>query len=237
MSLPLLELIDIKRSFVNGDVTTDVLKGISFSVEKSEYISIMGPSGCGKSTLLNLLGCLDRPSSGQYFIDGQQVDSLADSVLADIRNQQLGFVFQTFHLLRNLTAVKNVELPLVYRGISKKERRQRALDALNAVGLSARVDHFPKQMSGGEQQRVAIARSIVGQPQVLLADEPTGALDSKNSVRIMEIFSRLNRELKLTIVQVTHDIKIAYYGDKIIHMEDGEAKRIETVTSENRLYG
>ncbi len=231
--LPLLELKDIRRSFINGTITTDVLKGISLKVEKGEYISIMGPSGSGKSTLLNIVGCLDRPNSGEYFLGGYRVDSLGDGELADIRNEFIGFVFQTFHLLKNLTALDNVELPLIYRGLPKKERTERANEALKNVGLEERKAHFPRQMSGGEQQRVAIARAIVGKPRVLLADEPTGALDSKNSAKIMEIFSRLNRDLGLTIVQVTHDINVAYFGDRIIYMADGETAREEKVSPEN----
>lgn len=229
ISLPLVELEGIKRDFVNGAVTTKVLKGISLQVEQGEYISIMGASGSGKSTLLNIIGCLDRPTEGKHFFGGCQVDALGDGELADIRNRSLGFVFQTFHLLRNLTAIHNVELPLIYRGIPKKERMKRAAEALGTMGLAERKDHLPSQMSGGEQQRVAIARAIVGKPRLLLADEPTGALDSKNSLKIMEIFSQLHQEHGLTIVQVTHDLNVAKHGNRIIFMADGEIVREEQI--------
>jgi len=231
----LLELKDIERSFVNGQVRTDVLKGISLNVEEGEYISIMGPSGSGKSTLLNIIGCLDRASSGTYLINGIDVSTLGDSALANLRNREIGFVFQSFHLLKDLNAMANVELPLIYRGIAANERHKAAKEVLEIVGLSHRMDHYPKQLSGGEQQRVAIARSIIGKPHLLLADEPTGALDSKTSVSIMDIFSQLNRDLGLTIVQVTHDTEVAYYGSKIIHIFDGEIDAEEDVTEERRV--
>ncbi|MDD4572325.1 MAG: ABC transporter ATP-binding protein [Clostridia bacterium] len=232
--MPLLELKDIERSFVNGQVRTDVLKGICLNVEEGEYISIMGPSGSGKSTLLNIIGCLDRASSGSYLINGKDVGSLGDNALADLRNHEIGFVFQSFHLLKDLNAMANVELPLIYRGVPAPERHKAAKEVLEIVGLAHRINHYPKQLSGGEQQRVAIARSIIGNPRVLLADEPTGALDSKTSVSIMDLFNQLNTDMGLTIVQVTHDTEVAYYGSRVIHIFDGEVDAEETVTSERR---
>ncbi len=217
----LLELKGITRSFVNGSVRTDVLKGIDLTVEAGDFLSIMGPSGSGKSTLLNIVGCLDRPSTGTYHVGGQAVESLNDGALADLRNQVIGFVFQTFHLLKDLSARDNVELPLIYRGMGASERHKLAEAALDQVGLAHRMKHFPGAMSGGEQQRVAIARAIVGMPRVILADEPTGALDSKTSLVIMDIFTKLNREMGLTIVQVTHAREVALYGNHIIHIADG----------------
>ena len=235
--MPLIKMENIIRNFVNGQVTTEVLKGVSLEVEKGEYISIMGPSGSGKSTLLNLIGLLDLPTFGDYLLDDKEVTGLNDDDLAATRNQVLGFVFQTFHLLKNLNAVQNVALPLIYRGMEKAEREDLAREALGLVGLSERENHFPRQMSGGEQQRVAIARAIVGRPQVLLADEPTGALDSKNSVNIMEIFTRLNKEQGLTIIQVTHDLGVAYYGQRIIFLADGEVSKVEAVSEVQRQNG
>jgi len=217
----LLDLQNITRSFMNGSVRTDVLKGIDLSVEAGDFLSIMGPSGSGKSTLLNIIGCLDRPSTGTYHVEGKAVESLNDGALADLRNQVIGFVFQTFHLLKDLSARDNVELPLIYRGMGATERHQLAEAALEQVGLAHRMKHFPSAMSGGEQQRVAIARAIVGTPRVILADEPTGALDSKTSLVIMDIFTRLNQERGLTIVQVTHAREVALYGNHIIHIADG----------------
>ena len=233
--MPSLELRDIRKTFINGSVKTEVLRGISFDVEKGEYLSIMGPSGCGKSTLLNIVGCLDRPTSGSYMLAENNASALSDGRLALIRNTFIGFVFQSFHLLHNLSAKGNVELPLIYRGLDNKTRNRLSCEALEAVGLGHRKRHFPKQMSGGEQQRVAIARAIVGKPELLLADEPTGALDSKTSLMMMDIFDSLNRNLGLTIVQVTHDRNVALYGQKIINLIDGHIDYIETFEEEERL--
>ncbi len=227
--MALLELKDIIRYFVNDQVRTDVLKGISLSVEEGEYVSIMGPSGSGKSTFLNIIGCLDKASSGTYKIGDTYVDALSENELADMRNHEIGFVFQSFHLLRNLSATANVELPLIYRGMPAAERKKKAHEALTTVGLSHRFDHFPKQLSGGEQQRVAIARAIVGNPKLILADEPTGALDSKTSRNVMEIFRSLNQDRGMTIIQVTHDAKVPYYGTRIVYLADGEIYREEKV--------
>jgi putative ABC transport system ATP-binding protein len=230
----ILDLKGITRSFVNGAVRTDVLKGIDLAVNAGDFLSIMGPSGSGKSTLLNIVGCLDRPSTGTYHVAGRAVESLSDGALADLRNHVIGFVFQTFHLLKDLSARDNVELPLIYRGMAAGERHKLAEAALEQVGLAHRMKHFPRQMSGGEQQRVAIARAIVGDPQVILADEPTGALDSKTSLVIMDIFTRLNRERGLTIVQVTHAREVALYGSRIIHIADGMILNEEMVESQEQ---
>lgn len=227
--MALLELKNITRSYKNGQIRVDALKGIDLNIEEGDFISIMGPSGSGKSTLLNIIGCLDKPTSGTYEIAGQRVEKLADGRLADIRNRFIGFVFQSFHLLSDLDAQANVELPLIYRGISGRERRRRAVTALESVGLADRLHHLPSQLSGGEQQRVAIARAIVGEPAVILADEPTGALDSRSGENIMAIFRNLNREQGKTIVQVTHEDSIARYGHKVYHLLDGEIERIEII--------
>jgi len=227
--LPLIELRGISRQYRLGQVKVDALKGIELTVERGEFVSIMGPSGCGKSTLLNIIGCLDRPTSGTYRLDGRAVEELGDGQLSDLRNRSIGFVFQSFHLLTDLTAQANVELPLVYRGLGARERSVRAEAALEAVGLADRRRHLPLQLSGGEQQRVAIARALVGEPAVILADEPTGALDSRSGQMVMSIFQQLNRERGLTIVQVTHDETIAGYGRRIIRLLDGEIEREEAL--------
>lgn len=232
--MALLELKDITRTFVNDQVETKVLKGINLNVEKGEFVSIMGASGSGKSTLLNIIGCLDRATSGTYVVNDVLVDKLSENELADMRNREMGFVFQSFHLLKNLTARANVELPLIYRGMNGEERKTRAIKALERVGLGHRMDHYPKQMSGGEQQRVAIARSIVGEPSFMLADEPTGALDTKNTWNVMELFYELNKKEGITIVMVTHDTQVAHYADKIIWLVDGVIDRIEVVTEDKR---
>ncbi|WP_237659407.1 ABC transporter ATP-binding protein [Tepidanaerobacter sp. GT38] len=227
--MPIIHLKNISRSYKNGQVLIEALKDVNLSIEEGEFVSIMGPSGSGKSTLLNILGCLDKPTSGTYEIAGRRVEKMGDNQLADIRNQLLGFVFQSFHLLPDLNALENVELPLIYRGLGGKERRKRSIEALKSVGLEKRIYHRPSQLSGGEQQRVAIARAIVGNPKVILADEPTGALDSKTSETIMEIFQELNKERGITIVQVTHEKNIAQYGKRIYHLLDGKIERIENI--------
>jgi len=225
MPLSLIVLKDLKHTYKLGNINVDVLKGINMSIEEGEFVSIMGPSGSGKSTLLNIIGCLDKPSDGSYEIDGQHIEKLNDNQLADIRNQFLGFVFQSFHLLPELDAISNVELPLIYRGMSTGERRKKAKKALEAVGLGQRLHHRPTQMSGGEQQRVAIARAFVGEPSVILADEPTGALDSQSGQNIMAIFQKLNTDHGITIVQVTHEEEIAKHGTRIFYLKDGEIER------------
>lgn len=223
----LLKLTEITRNFKNGNVITEVLKGINLNVEQGEFVSIMGPSGSGKSTLLNIIGCLDRPTSGTYCLLDRQVEKMGESRLAEVRNTDIGFVFQGFHLLRDLNAQENVELPLIYRGVPGGERHRRAQMALEAVGLANRRRHRPAQLSGGEQQRVAIARAIVGEPKVILADEPTGALDSRTGQNIMSIFLELNRNLGMTIVQVTHDPAVSQCGKRVIYLLDGEVEREE----------
>jgi putative ABC transport system ATP-binding protein len=230
--LPLLELKEITRQFKNGNVVTKVLKGINLSVDEQEFVSIMGPSGSGKSTLLNIIGCLDRPSSGTYSLAGEQVEKLSDGKLADIRNNFIGFVFQSFHLLHDLDAQANVELPLIYRGMSARLRHKLAETALDAVGLAHRRHHRPSQLSGGEQQRVAIARAIVGEPKVILADEPTGALESRTGENIMAIFQKLNQEQGMTIVQVTHDKVVSEYGHRVVYLKDGEIAQEEIIGEE-----
>jgi len=215
----------IYKNYKLGQVNVEALKGIDLEVEEGEFISIMGPSGSGKSTLLNLIGCLDQPTDGIYELDGNRVEKLNDFQLSEIRNNFLGFVFQSFNLLSTLNAIKNVEIPLIYRGIRKKKRRELCEEALEIVGLGDRMNHLPNQLSGGQQQRVAIARAIVGKPSVILADEPTGALDTKTWNDIMEIFKRLNKETNMTIVQVTHEENIAKIGNRIIRLIDGHIKK------------
>jgi putative ABC transport system ATP-binding protein len=215
----------IYKNYKLGQVNVEALKGIDLEVEEGEFISIMGPSGSGKSTLLNLIGCLDQPTDGIYELDGNRVEKLNDFQLSEIRNNFLGFVFQSFNLLSTLNAIKNVEIPLIYRGIRKKKRRELCEEALEIVGLGDRMNHLPNQLSGGQQQRVAIARAIVGKPSVILADEPTGALDTKTGNDIMDIFKRLNKETNMTIVQVTHEENIAKIGNRIIRLRDGHIKK------------
>lgn len=227
--MPLLELRKVGRQYRIGQIRIDALKDISLDVEQGEFVSIMGPSGCGKSTLLNLIGCLDLPTAGSYRLAGQAVSELTDNRLSELRNQFVGFIFQSFHLLSHLDALANVELPLVYRGLEGVERRRRAAAALEAVRLSDRRHHYPAQLSGGEQQRVAIARALVGEPAVILADEPTGALDSRSGQAVLDIFQELNRERGLTIVQVSHDENIARRAHRIIRLLDGEVERQEVL--------
>ena len=216
----IVQLENVFKSYSQGREPVPVLHDISMTVEQGEYIAIMGPSGSGKTTLMNLLGCLDVPTSGQYFLEGQDIGSLSDDALADIRNQSIGFVFQNFHLLPKMTALDNVALPLLYRGVGLKERRTRAEAALKLMGLGERLDFYPNQLSGGQQQRVAIARAIVGNPKLLLADEPTGALDTASGTQIMDIFRRLSQR-GITIIMITHEPGIAQCADKIYHILDG----------------
>ena len=216
----IVQLENVYKSYTQGREPGPVLHDISMTVEQGEYIAIMGPSGSGKTTLMNLLGCLDVPSSGTYLLEGQDIGSLSDDALADIRNQSIGFVFQNFHLLPKMTALDNVALPLLYRGVSLRDRRTRAEAALKLMGLGDRMDFSPNQLSGGQQQRVAIARAIVGNPKLLLADEPTGALDTASGVQIMEIFRRLSQR-GITLIMITHELGIARCADKIYHILDG----------------
>jgi putative ABC transport system ATP-binding protein len=213
---------DLSKTYQMGTVTVPALKTVSFEIQKGEYVAIMGPSGSGKSTLMNLLGCLDTPTSGNYTLDGEEVAQLTDVELSSARARKLGFVFQQYNLLARQSALRNVELPLIYRGVSGEERRERAAAALDVVGMSDRMHHRPNELSGGQQQRVAIARALAGSPSVILADEPTGALDSTTGAEIMRIFQRLNAEQGLTMVVVTHDANVAAYAKRILHMRDGK---------------
>jgi putative ABC transport system ATP-binding protein len=216
-----IEIEDLVKDYRVGEMVVHVLKGISFEIERGDFVSIMGPSGSGKSTLMNILGCLDKPTSGTYTLDGISVGNLTRDQLAEIRNKKIGFVFQQFNLLARTSATENVELPMMYTDASARERRERAMKALLAVGLAGREEHQPSQLSGGQQQRVAIARSLVNDPSIILADEPTGALDSRTSIEIMAIFQRLNREKGITMIVVTHDPDVATYSNRSIHFKDG----------------
>jgi len=221
--MPILKLTDICKDYQQGKEPVRVLKNICLEVERGEYLAIMGPSGSGKTTLMNLIGCLDVPTSGEYQLDGRDLKDLSDDELADIRNRHIGFVFQNFHLLPKMDALENVALPLLYAGVPMKERRQRAEEALKAVGLEDRIHFLPNQLSGGQCQRVAIARAMVGKPDLLLADEPTGALDTKSGNQIMEIFRQLSQE-GMTIIMITHEPSIAACADKTYHILDGELR-------------
>ena len=217
-----IEIQDLVKDYKVGEMLVHVLKGISFEIERGDFVSIMGPSGSGKSTLMNILGCLDKPTSGTYTLDGISVGNLTRDQLAEIRNNKIGFVFQQFNLLARTSATENVELPMMYTDAPARERRERAMKALLAVGLAGREEHQPSQLSGGQQQRVAIARSLVNDPSIILADEPTGALDSRTSIEIMAIFQRLNREKGITMIVVTHDPDVATYSNRSIHFKDGK---------------
>ncbi|MEH7641721.1 ABC transporter ATP-binding protein [Bacillus pumilus] len=216
----MIQLSNVTKSYEVAEESFDVLSKVDLVIEKGEYMSIMGPSGSGKSTLMNIIGCLDRPTTGQYHFQGRELSAAKDQDLAVIRNQFIGFVFQQFHLLPRLNARRNVELPMIYAGISQKERKERAEMALEKVGLTDRMKHMPSELSGGQKQRVAIARAIVNKPQLILADEPTGALDSKTSFSIMEQFTKLNEE-GTTIVLVTHEEEIAAYTNRTVVVRDG----------------
>ena len=219
--MAILKLTDICKDYVQGKEPVRVLKNVNMTVEQGEYLAIMGPSGSGKTTLMNLIGCLDVPTSGSLELEGKDLKDLSDDALADIRNKHIGFVFQSFHLLPKLDALENVALPLLYAGVPLKERKKRAEEALKAVGLEERVHFLPNQLSGGQCQRVAIARAMVTKPALLLADEPTGALDTKAGNQIMEIFRQLSRE-GMTIIMITHEQSIADCADKIYYILDGE---------------
>jgi putative ABC transport system ATP-binding protein len=220
MNQAIIHLEDIRKSYFMGKQAISVLKGISLDIMKNEYVALMGPSGSGKSTLMNILGCLDSPTSGTYILNGQDVSKMADNDLADVRNKEIGFVFQQFNLLPRLSALENVALPLVYAGIPKKQRHEIAMDVVQKVGLEDRSHHKPNELSGGQCQRVAIARALVNQPSIILADEPTGNLDSKTSVEIMEIFNAIHQGGN-TVVLVTHEEDIANYARRVIRLRDG----------------
>ena len=217
---PLIELRSVSKIYQTGDVEVAALRGVDFTVEHGEFVAIMGSSGSGKSTLMNILGCLDRPTEGEYLLDGQDVARLDRNDLALVRNRTLGFVFQSFNLLARTSALENVELPLLYAGVNSRERHKRAREALERVGLGARLDHHPRQLSGGQQQRVAIARALVSRPRVILADEPTGNLDSRTSIEVMALFQELRHE-GMTLVLVTHEQDIAGYAGRVVVVRDG----------------
>ncbi len=219
---PILQIQDLHKTYKMGEVEVEALRGVSFEMQPGEFVAIMGPSGSGKSTLMNLIGCLDTPTSGTYILDGHRVSDLNDAELSAVRARKIGFVFQQYNLLARQDALRNVELPLIYRGVSRRERHQRAAAALNIVGMGQRLEHRPNELSGGQQQRVAIARALAGSPAVVLADEPTGALDTKTSVEIMTILQRLNRDQGLTVVLVTHEHDIAAFAGRVLTMRDGE---------------
>ena len=219
----LIDIRDITKVYRMGDQEVHALSGVTLGVERGEYVAIMGPSGSGKSTLMNLVGCLDTPTSGSYVLNGREVARMTDDELAAIRNQEIGFVFQTFNLLPRTTALQQVELPLVYSGVSRKERRDRAVKALEAVGLQERMNHQPSELSGGQRQRVAVARALINDPSILLADEPTGNLDSQTGAEIMALFDDLNRRGN-TIVLVTHEEDIAAHARRIVRLLDGKVR-------------
>lgn len=224
-SRPVIQLDHIHKTYTMGDVDVHALRGVSLTIKEGEFVAIMGASGSGKSTTMNIIGCLDRPTRGTYILDGQDVSGLSKDERADIRCQKIGFVFQGFNLLSRTSALENVELPMLYLGIPTAERDQRAMEALAAVGLAGREQNHPNQLSGGQQQRVAVARSLVNKPALILADEPTGNLDSRTSVEVMEIFQRLNRERGITLVLVTHEPDIAQYAKRVVVFKDGKIKK------------
>jgi len=223
-SQPVIQLEHIHKTYTMGDVEVHALRGVSLTIREGEFVAIMGASGSGKSTTMNIIGCLDRPTRGTYVLDGDDVSQMSKDERADIRCKKIGFVFQGFNLLSRTSALENVELPMLYLGVDATQRRQRAMEALAAVGLAGREQNHPNQLSGGQQQRVAVARSLVNHPALILADEPTGNLDSRTSVEVMEIFQRLNRERSITLVLVTHEPDIAQYADRISVFKDGKIK-------------
>lgn len=234
MSTSMIQISNLMKSYKLGGETVHALNNVSLNIDKGEFLAIIGPSGSGKSTLMNMIGCLDRPDSGEYYLDGKEIGQMNDNNLATIRNQKIGFIFQNFNLLTKLTALENVELPLIYSGTSTKERREIALESLANVGLKERAGHMPSQLSGGQQQRVAIARALAGNPSILLADEPTGALDSKTSSEILQLMKELN-EAGNTIILITHDLSIAKQAKRMVRIQDGElfeneGERIDNLT-------
>ncbi|MFZ4736513.1 MAG: ABC transporter ATP-binding protein [Bradymonadia bacterium] len=218
--MPLVQLEKVTKIYHMGDVQVGALQGVDFTLQLGEFVAVMGASGSGKSTLMQIVGCLDRPTSGRYLLEGADVSTLGANALADLRNRTLGFVFQSFNLLSRTSAVENVELPMLYGGVGARDRRKRALEALDQVGLSSRAHHHPNQLSGGQQQRVAIARAIVGRPRLILADEPTGNLDSRSSVEIMQLFQALGAS-GITVMLVTHEADIAQFAARVVVMRDG----------------
>jgi putative ABC transport system ATP-binding protein len=221
---PVIQLDHIHKTYTMGDVEVHALRGVSLTIREGEFVAIMGASGSGKSTTMNIIGCLDRPTRGSYILDGEDVSQMSKDERADIRCQKIGFVFQGFNLLARTSALENVELPMLYLGVDSAARHERAMEALAAVGLAGREQNHPNQLSGGQQQRVAVARSLVNHPALILADEPTGNLDSRTSVEVMEIFQRLNRERGITLVLVTHEHDIAEYAQRVVVFKDGKIK-------------
>ena len=221
MGMPMIQINNLMKSYRLGGETVHALNDVSITIDQGEFLAIIGPSGSGKSTLMNMIGCLDRPDSGEYLLDGKEIGRMNDNELAVIRNQKIGFIFQNFNLLTKLTALENVELPLIYSGMSGRERRKFAMESLEKVGLTDRSAHLPTQLSGGQQQRVAIARALVSKPSILLADEPTGALDSKTSLEILEVMQGLN-EQGHTIILITHDLAIAKQAKRMVRIQDGQ---------------
>jgi len=229
--MPVISVRDLKKTYIVGDIEVRALRHVSLDVEPGEFLAVTGPSGSGKSTFMHILGCLDRPTSGQYFLDGHDVSRLSKTELARIRNHQIGFVFQGFNLLSRTSALENVELPLLYNSGAMKssERRRRAMESLKLVGLEQRSHHLPNQLSGGQQQRVAIARALINNPSILLADEPTGNLDTKTSIEVMDVFQTLNKERGITVLLITHERDIAEYGTRIVAFRDGVIKTDEQI--------
>jgi putative ABC transport system ATP-binding protein len=226
---PVIQFDHIHKVYKMGDIEVHALRGVSLEIRQGEFVAVMGVSGSGKSTMMNIIGCLDQPTRGTYILDGHDVSKLSKDDRADIRNLKIGFVFQGFNLLSRTSAIENVELPMLYSGIETAERRRRAQEALEAVGLAGRENNHPNQLSGGQQQRVAIARALVNHPTIILADEPTGALDSRTSVEVMEIFQRLNRERGITLLIVTHEHDIAEYAQRVVIFRDGKIRSDEPV--------
>ncbi|MBY0085659.1 ABC transporter ATP-binding protein [Brevibacillus sp. M2.1A] len=231
---PVIQIEELRKQYIIGDQEIYALRGVSLSIEEGDFVAIMGPSGSGKSSMMNVIGCLDKPTSGEFFLDGYPVSQAHDDELAVIRNQKIGFVFQNFNLLPRTTAVENVELPLLYGGTPARERREKAIRALTSVGLAERLNNKPNELSGGQQQRVSIARALVNDPVILLADEPTGALDTKTSEEIMGIFQKLNDAGK-TVILVTHEPDIAEYAKRIVRFRDGQIIADEVVEDRRRV--
>lgn len=229
--MSLIEVKNAVKTYQTGEDSFNALNGVSLTIEKGEFAAIMGASGSGKSTFMNMIGCLDKPDGGSYHLDGIDVLSLNSNELAEIRNIKMGFVFQGFNLVSRTSALENVELPMIYKGIPEDERKERAFEALKIVGLESRIHHMPNQMSGGQQQRVAIARAIVNDPPIILADEPTGNLDTKTSIEVMEFFVRLNEEMGKTIILVTHEPDIAEYCKRVVRFKDGNIIEDKTKTN------
>ncbi len=230
--VPVIAVKNLVKTYVVGEIEVKALRGVNLEVQRGEFLAVTGQSGSGKSTFMHIAGCLDKPTSGQYFLDGEDVSRMTKDQLAAVRNKKIGFVFQGFNLLSRTTALDNVELPLLYgaSGLRGVDRHKRAMEMLSAVGLDERADHHPNQLSGGQQQRVAIARSLINNPSILLADEPTGNLDTRTSIEVMEIFQRLNRERGITVVLITHEHDIAEYGTRIVQFRDGQVVADRAVT-------